>query len=183
MWDNKDLLIILIIVTGCTLTSIFEWLWMNHAICGHKKYLRFLLIYSYTFVTKRKALKHVYFENNLAKTWTIGRVIFSLAKAPAHVAPLQAQWCGIGNDCANWVTGFGREHHQSITLISFPCHVLTAGKHSIANGWYTIYTQREKRRKNKNFIITSIYCKAVGFSYEHNSLGNLFSCETTMSDG
>jgi hypothetical protein len=50
------------------------------------------VLYTYTFITKRKDFTDIYYMDNLAKTCVPGRVIFSLAKAPVQVAPLQAYW-------------------------------------------------------------------------------------------
>jgi hypothetical protein len=38
-------------------------------------------------------LTDVDFLHNLAKTWEAGRVIFSLARAPAQAVHVQAAWC------------------------------------------------------------------------------------------
>jgi hypothetical protein len=50
-------------------------------------------VHPFTFVAERKALKDVYF----AKTRAAGRVVFSLVRAPAHVAPLLAHWWAAGD--------------------------------------------------------------------------------------
>jgi hypothetical protein len=52
---------------GCALASIFEWLWVNQAICLAKKSSFDSCVHSYTFVTERTAMKTVYFMHSLLK--------------------------------------------------------------------------------------------------------------------